>query len=194
MLQIRKLEFITQYILQPTWEQSLQYLTPHIWVGNLIIIGSDNGLSPGQCQAIIWTNAGILSIGPVLTNFSELLIVIHTFSFKKMHLKLSTAKGQPFCLSLNVLKNRVMSIGVAEHFMLTVCRLILQIPWSLIGLLRVYEVWEKQHCGDKTVVRLCCLVLPGRVRQAPGCLRSIYPSLGMRQLFGDITRDKWHHN
>ena len=33
-------------------------------------IGSDNGLSPDQCQAIIWTNAGILLIGPLGTNFS----------------------------------------------------------------------------------------------------------------------------
>ena len=30
-----------------------------IYVSNLTIIGSDNGLSPGQHQAIIWTNAGI---------------------------------------------------------------------------------------------------------------------------------------
>ena len=32
----------------------------HICVGNLTIIGSDNGLSPGRRQAIIWTNVGIL--------------------------------------------------------------------------------------------------------------------------------------
>ena len=32
----------------------------HICVGNLAIIGSDNGLSPSRRQAIIWTNAGIL--------------------------------------------------------------------------------------------------------------------------------------
>ena len=36
----------------------------HICVGNLTIIGSDNGLSPGQRQAIIWINAGILLIRP----------------------------------------------------------------------------------------------------------------------------------
>ena len=36
----------------------------HICIGNLTIIGSDNGLSPGRRQAIIWTNAGILLIGP----------------------------------------------------------------------------------------------------------------------------------
>ena len=35
----------------------------HICVGNLVIIGSDNGLSPGRHQAIIWTNVGILLIG-----------------------------------------------------------------------------------------------------------------------------------
>ena len=34
----------------------------HICVNKLIIIGSDNGLSPGRRQAIIWTNAGILLI------------------------------------------------------------------------------------------------------------------------------------
>ena len=51
------------------------------------IFGSDNGLSPAPHQAIIWTNAGILLIGPLRTNFSEMSIEIHTFSFKKMHLK-----------------------------------------------------------------------------------------------------------
>ena len=75
----------------------------HIYVGNLIIIGSDNGLSPGRRQAIIWTNAGILLIGTIGTNFSEILIEIQTFSFKKLCLKVSSAKWRPFCLSLNVL-------------------------------------------------------------------------------------------
>ena len=75
----------------------------HICVSKLTIIGSDKGLSPGRRQAIIWTNAGILLIGPLRTNFSEMLIEIHTFSFKKMHLKMSSGKWRPFCLGLNVL-------------------------------------------------------------------------------------------
>ena len=75
----------------------------HICVSNWTIIGSDNGLSPGRRQAIIWTNAGILLIGPPGTNFSEILIEIHTFSIKKMHLKMSSAKGRLFLLCLNVL-------------------------------------------------------------------------------------------
>ena len=35
-----------------------RYRVTHICVSNLIFIGSDNGLSPGRRQAIIWTNAG----------------------------------------------------------------------------------------------------------------------------------------
>ena len=75
----------------------------HICVGNLSIIGSDNGLAPGWRQANIWTSAGILLIGPLGTNFSEMLIRVKTFSFKKMHLKMSSAKWRPFCPDLNVL-------------------------------------------------------------------------------------------
>ena len=57
----------------------------HIWVSNLTIIGSENGLSPCQRQAIIWTYDGILLIGPLGTNFSEILIEIHKFSFRFHH-------------------------------------------------------------------------------------------------------------
>ena len=75
----------------------------HICVSRLTITGSDNGLSPDRRQAIIWTNAGLLLIGPLGTNFSEILIEIITFSFKKMRLKVWSAKRRPFCLGLNVL-------------------------------------------------------------------------------------------
>ena len=54
----------------------------HICIGKLTIIGSDNGLSPERRQATIWSNAGILLIGPLGTNFSEILIEIQTFSLK----------------------------------------------------------------------------------------------------------------
>ena len=76
----------------------------HIYVSKLIIIGLDNGLLPGQSQAIIWTNVGLLLIGPLWINFSEILFKILIYSFKKMHLKMSSAKWRPCCLSLNVLK------------------------------------------------------------------------------------------
>ena len=73
-----------------------------ICVSKLAIIVSDNGLSPGQ--AIFWTNAGILLIGTLRTNFSEIVIEIRIFSFKKMGLKVSSAKWQPFCPGLSVLR------------------------------------------------------------------------------------------
>ena len=59
----------------------------HICVGKLTIIGSDNGLSPERRQAIIWTNAGILLIAPLGTNFSEISIEIQTFSLNKSTVK-----------------------------------------------------------------------------------------------------------
>ena len=52
-----------------------------ICVSKQTIIGSDNGLSPGRHQAIIWTNAGILLTGSLWTKFSEIIIDIYTFSF-----------------------------------------------------------------------------------------------------------------
>ena len=77
----------------------------HICVNILIIIGSDNGLSPDQRQAIIWTNDRLSSIGPLRTYFNENLIKIQQFSLKKMHVKMASAKWRPSCLGLNVLSD-----------------------------------------------------------------------------------------
>ena len=74
----------------------------HICISKLIIIGSDNGLVPGRCQAII-TNDGKLLIWPVQTNFCEILSKFKT-SLKKIHFKMSSVKRWPFCLSLNLLR------------------------------------------------------------------------------------------
>ena len=80
----------------------------HICVSKLTIIGSDNGLSPDRRQAIIWTNAGIMLIRNLGTYLSEILGKIHSFSFKKMHLKMSSAKGCLIRLGLNELINWFM--------------------------------------------------------------------------------------
>ena len=89
----------------------------HICIGKLTTIGSDNGLSPGRRQAIIWTNARILLIGPLGTNFSEIVIGIQTFSFKKM----SSAKWRPSCLGLNVLMDLhcIRQLFLPTHFQWT---------------------------------------------------------------------------
>ena len=90
----------------------------HICVSKLTIIGSDNGLSPDRRQAIIWTNAGLMLIRPLGTNFSEISIKLLTYSFKKMRLKVSSAKRWPFCLGLNVLTNWPLGdvVGILTHW------------------------------------------------------------------------------
>ena len=79
----------------------------HICIGKLTIIGPDNGLSPGRRQAIIWTNAAILLIGPLGTNLSEFLNEIQTFPLKRIRLKMLSAKCCLFHLGLNVLTSIV---------------------------------------------------------------------------------------
>ena len=112
---------VTKYIVTPLHQKafppdliSCRFLGPIIFRSaslvplncpNLTIIGSDNGLSPGRRQAIIWTNVGILLIKPLRTNFSEILIEIIIFSVKKMHLKMSSGNWRPFGLDLNELSN-----------------------------------------------------------------------------------------
>ena len=84
----------------------------HICVGKPTIIDSNNGLSPGRCLAIIWTNAWILSIRLLGTKVSEILIGNQTFSFKKMHLNKSSAKWRPVRLGLNVSLKQDCSPGI----------------------------------------------------------------------------------
>ena len=92
-----------QYFLHFSYNSAHWGQVTHICITKLTIIDSDNGLSPDWCQAIIWTNAGLLLIGPLGTNFSEILIEILMFSFQKMRLKVPSVKRWPFCLGLNVL-------------------------------------------------------------------------------------------
>ena len=104
------------------------------------IIGSDNGLSPGRRQAIIWTNAGILLTGTLGTNFREILIEIRIFSFKKMGLKVSSAKWRPFCLGLNVL----------SFPFLVFCSICYNGPWYIDML------WYYRNSGTKKQANFTC--------------------------------------
>ena len=125
-------------LLQILWPSNL-WLTywgrvTHICVSNLTMIGSVNGSSPGRSQAITWTSAGILLIGPLGTNFSEILIEIPKFSFKKMHLKVSSGKWRPFCFGLNELM--YASPGFSE--------LIMPIHWK--GIVKLSLKWCHNGC------------------------------------------------
>ena len=75
---------------------------------NRVSNGWDNGLSPIWRKAIIPTNVGLLSMGPLGTNFSEIWIEIRNSSFMKMHLNMSFAKWQPFCTRQHELYNAVI--------------------------------------------------------------------------------------
>ena len=121
-------------------------MTP-ICVGKLTIIGSDNGFSPGRRQAIIWTNAGILLIWTLGTNFSQVVIEIQTFSLKKICLKMSFAKGCPFRLSLNVLSIHASvnkpSLVQANRLSPSRCQAII---WTNAGILLIMCPWEQIFC------------------------------------------------
>ena len=121
----------------------------HICVSELTIIGSDNGLLPGQRQAIIWTNAGIL-LKPLGTNFNEILIEIHMISFTKIHLKMSSGKWLPFCLGLNVLiKPFGVETGILwENYVNTMAADGLA-PWNQVissNGIHYHYIWYKSPC------------------------------------------------
>ena len=75
----------------------------HICVTNLTIIGSNNGLSPGRHQAIIWTDDGILLIGPLGTNFREKFnrnsnIFIHENAIESVVCEMAAILSRPQCV------------------------------------------------------------------------------------------------
>ena len=74
------LEVITYHV----FIQMLFYLThwsrvTHIYVSKFTIIGLDNDWSSGRHQAIIWTNAEIVLLGPLGAHLSEIVIEIYIF-------------------------------------------------------------------------------------------------------------------
>ena len=121
-----------QNIVSPDWKTGINIIyvkrknflihwgrVTHICFSKLTIIGADNGLSPYWCEAIIRTNAGILLIGPLERDCSEILIQADTFLFKKTHLKMSFGKWRPFCLGLIELKDSQSAEVVVSIFQLT---------------------------------------------------------------------------
>ena len=107
----------------------------HTYVCKLTIIGSDNGLSPGRRQAIIWSNAAMLLIWTLGTNFSEFLSKIHAFAFKKMHLKISSAKWCPF---LFVLLRIILETSGALWILVSCDQISLEWVWASYSCLVVW--------------------------------------------------------
>ena len=123
----------------------------HICVGKLTSIASDNGLSPGRRQVIIWNIAGIMLIRPLGTNFSEILIEIQTFSLKKIRLKMSSAKCRPFCLGLDVLTHCSLvklygDVGQGQH-----CLRQLTIAWDNVDPDLCHHMASPSHYIDSSI-------------------------------------------
>ena len=77
----------------------------HICISNLTIIDSDNGLSPGRRQAIIRTNAEILLIEALRTNFSEILIgniFIRENAFENVVCEMAAILPRPQCVKIAI--------------------------------------------------------------------------------------------
>ena len=142
----------------------------HICVSNLTSICSDNGLSPGRHQAIIWTNAGILLIRPLGTNLWNINRNSYIFT-KYMHLKMSSGKRWPFCLRLDVLSYRSLSTTqdssphvVSYHFQISLINLHIKCDLH-VGVshdrLTVHGVWPQatQHSAILGPLMVC----PARV-------------------------------
>ena len=143
----------------------------HICVSKLTIIDSDNGLSPDWRQAIIWTNDGLLLIPTLGTNFSEIRGEIHSFSFSKMHLKMSSAKWGLFGLGINELnwvlqrwdcmisfRNFKLCSHTTVHFA--------GVPHILLGthchgiLLATREALPRQTCHPIGPIHVFCVGIP----------------------------------
>ena len=112
----------------------------HVCVGKLTTIGSDNGLSPGRRQAIIWTNDGILLIWTLGTNCSDILSEINSFSFKKTHLKMSSAKWRLSRLGLN-------ELTIKYH-------------------VHIWQVWLKLGCGHTWQICMWFIASGARLTKA----------------------------
>ena len=119
----------------------------HLCLTKLTIIGSDNGFVPGRREAIIWTNAGIMLIGPLGINFSEILIEIHVFSSMKMPLKLSSVKFWPYRLSLNVVRSVVWGPHVHTSTCFPMPMLSIKEEGSVLRLMYIYIWVRSRNCG-----------------------------------------------
>ena len=77
----------------------------HICVSEIIIIGSDDGFSPGRRQAIIWTNAGVLLIGPLGIHFNGIVnrnqyIFIQKNALGNVVFEMASISSQPQCVKI----------------------------------------------------------------------------------------------
>ena len=152
---------------------------PHICINELSSIGSGNGLSPVRRQAITSTNAEWLLTGPLGTNFSEIWIKIHNFSFTKMHLKMLSAKWQPFCSR----GDELSSSHLLCHFHIFPGHFLLMAPWlsvQLPGDLSWKRLWRQAYRTSSIPGLVDCKI---STAQLPPALPQMSPNSEMFEVF-----------
>ena len=106
----------------------------HTCMSKPSITVSDNVLLPGRREGIIWTNTAILLIETLGTIFSEIWSEIHAFSFKKMHLKMSSAKWRSYYNGFDVFRQLTTAITHGQSI------------WGLVNLARNHPTkWFTQN-------------------------------------------------
>ena len=88
----------------------------HICVSKLTVIGSDNGMSPDRRQAIIWTNAEILLIGPFGTKFNRNSnIFVQENAFESVVCEMAAISSRPQCVKISTISTTPMVAQSAPH-------------------------------------------------------------------------------
>ena len=131
----------------------------YICASKLTITGTDNGKSLGQCQAIIWPNAGILLIRNLRTDISESLSEIHTFSFTQMSLnvcEMAATLFQPQCVTLrNFCQVSNMKWGVlTKQICLSKATMHVKFTLSLIVPNKWNVLFYKAQANGESIARL----------------------------------------
>ena len=153
----------------------------HICVSKLSIIDSDNGLLPDRRHVIIRTNAGMLLTGPLGTNFSEILIKIYTFSFKKMHLNMSSGMCGQLCLGLDVLIKGASA--VAHLLILVTVELTANISMSRHIIKGILIILQNNSWSEGLVVAMTH-ILPVKCRNSGYlCCHGNFPDMKRRWVF-----------
>ena len=144
--------------------------------------------------AIIWNNAGMLSVGPLVTNFSDFLIQIKKFSFKKMHLKMSPAKWRPFCSGLKVFIHRGLVApqaiwGLSQHQLrptLWLASHYLNQSWSIVNWTHSNKISVQSFVDENAVLK------QGKSEGFDSCHRPSNLKLDSnRQFFRPCDREIW---
>ena len=126
----------------------------HICVSKLTIFGSDNGLSPGRHQAIIWTNDWIMIIVSLETNFSEINLYQNFYiSFQEYALengvwKLGAILSRPQCVLKVAIYIGKNIITLTQHGF----RATINIRW-IKSLLHIVASWQWRHFSLTRVLR-----------------------------------------